>query len=383
MFKHTSRPYRPIFLQGIAFGFFKVFDETEITNATIFNQISLLGDSQPISTLEFNILTLSDINFEFERFQRTRVTFDEQIIGRFYLVKGEKKAKNRFYFKSENVITMLDDIKHKGGLYDNVLAGTVIQEIFANTGQTVIIDSELENARITGWLPYATCRKNLAQICLAIGAVVDTSFEENVYIYKYNPTLTPTVIRDEFVYKDTIKLKRGDVITGASLTVHGYTQNTDDEPKELYGDILTGETIVEFREPHHSLTIENGTIIESGDNYAVIVGTGEKVSLKGKTYTHSEEVLIKENEFINRNKKNVEVKDATLVNTSNSTEVLNRLYDYYINNMELSGNIVLNEVQLSDIVQMNTFDGDRTGIINALKMQFYGEIKAGATMKCL
>ena len=94
-------------------------------------------------------------------------------------------------------------------------------------------------------------------------------------------------------------------------------------------------------------------------------------------------MLIKENEFINRNKKNVEVKDATLVNTSNSTEVLNRLYDYYINNMELSGNIVLNEVQLSDIVRMNTFDGDRTGIINALKMQFYGEIKAGATMKCL
>lgn len=382
-FDHTNKPYRPVFLQGIAFGFFKVFDETEITSATIFNQVSLLGDSQPISTLEFNILALSDINFEFERYQRTRVTFDKQVIGRFYLTKGEKKAKNRFYFKSENVITMLDDFKHKGGLYNNVLASEIIEEIFANTGQKVIIDSDLENATITGWLPYSTCRKNLAQICFAIGAVVDTSFDENVYIYKYDSTLTPTVIRDEFIYKDSIKLKRGDIISGTALTVHGYTPNTTDEAKEIYGDILTGETTVEFKEPYHSLTIENGTIQDSGDNYAVIVGTGAKVSLKGKTYTHSEEILLKENEYITRNKKNVEVKDATLVNSSNASEVLNRMYNYYLNNMELTGNIVLNEVQLSDIVTLNTFDGDRTGIINALKLQFYGEIKAGATLKCI
>lgn len=382
-FKHTNIGIRPVFLQGIAFGIYKVFDESEITTGTVYQEISLLGMSQPIGTLDFKV-RVEDIIFRFEKSQKLFVYFDKQIIGLFYLKGGERTAETRYTFQAEDVISLLDSKQHVGGFYNRANAKDVIlNEIFSGIDADVLIDDSLENATITGWLPYDTCRNNLAQICYAIGAVVDTSFETGVYVYKYDPALTPTPVKDKFIYSDTLKIVHNDVVTGVRLTVHSWSAITSGNADQLYKEVLDGQTLVTFQDPHHDLTVSGGSIVESGVNYAVISGNGGEVTLSGLGYNHNTEVIEMDKEYIYRDKKIVESTGATLVTSANASEVLSRTYNYYTNSESLKADILLNEVQLSDIVRVSSFEGNKDAVVNALTMKFYGEIKAGAEMKCI
>lgn len=204
-----------------------------------------------------------------------------------------------------------------------------------------------------------------------------------MYIYKYDPTLIPTTVGDKFIYSDTLKIVHGDVVTGVRLTVNSWTRISTGNKNELYNDTLNGQTQVIFNEPQHSLSITGGTIVESGDNYAIISGTGSNVILEGYGYNHNKEVVEMEKEYIYRDKKILEASDATLVTSLNASEVLNRTYNYYVNSESVKADMLLNEVQLSDVVKIESFEGDKTAVVNALTMKFYGEIKAGAEMKCI
>ncbi len=381
-FHHTSNAYRPAILQGIAFGLYKVFDETEITTGGVYEQISLTGDSQPIGTLDFSA-RVEDVVFRFEKAQKLFVYFDRQIIGQFFLKSGERTSEYHYKFKAENVISLLDSETHVGGFYTGANAATLIREMFAGQDVNVVIDNSLENATVTGWLPYDTCRKNLAQICFAIGAIVDTSFETDVYVYRFDSTLAPTPIHDKFIYSDTLKVTHSDVVTGVRLTVHSWSQKTTGDPEQLFKETLNGQTLVKFDAPRHSLTITGGTIVASGDNYAIVSGTGSEVLLTGYGYNHNTEIVEMDKEFVYRNKKVVESKDATLVTVANAATVLNSMFEYYTNNESLKADAILNDVQLSDIVQLDSFEGTKTAVINGLSMKFYGEIKAGVEMKCI
>lgn len=381
-FHHTSKPYRPAILQNIAFGLYKIFDETEITTGGVYEQISLTGDSQPIGTLDFSA-RVEDVVFRFEKAQKLFVYFDRQIIGQFFLKSGERTSEYHYKIKAENVISLLDSETHVGGFYTAANAAALIREMFTGQDVNVVIDESIENETVTGWLPYDTCRKNLAQVCFAIGAIVDTSFETDVYVYKFDPTLVPTPIGDKFIYSDTLKVTHSDVVTGVRLTVHSWAPKTAGDKDELFKAALNGQTLVKFDAPRHSLTITGGTIVSSGDNYAVISGTGSEVILSGYGYNHNTEIVEMDNEYVYRNKKVVESKDATLVTSANASAVLNSMFDYYTNNESLKADAILNDVQLSDIVQLNSFEGTKTAVINALSMKFYGEIKAGVEMKCI
>ncbi len=379
-FLNTNKPYHPAFLHGIALGHYKVFTVDQIEDCTVYQQISLIGNKQPISTVDFKVRE-EDLVFNFERSQKTFVYYDEQIIGKYYLQKGERTDEVRYKIKAENVITLLDGKSHVGGFYNNASVESVVRELFKDIDEKLIFDDSVNNLTVSGWLPYQSARKNLTQVCMASGIVVDTSFENGVYVYKYNSEVTPRRFAKSEIYDNSTTIKHEKVITGVELGVHAWTKS--EEARKLFEQELNGETTVVFKEPSHSYTIENGTIVTSHPNYVVIRGNGAKVLLQGKKYDKSVEIIKMETDEVVYDRKTLKVKDATLVTRVNAPQVLNRLYNYYYNNETLKTSVILNEALLSDTVIVESFEGDKRAVIDGMKIQFTGEMKASVDAKCI
>ena len=93
--------------------------------------------------------------------------------------------------------------------------------------------------------------------------------------------------------------------------------------------------------------------------------------LTGKKYNHSTAILLKENQKITHNKNIAEVKEATLVTSSNAQEVLDRVYEYYSNNESVSFKAVINEQLLGNVAVVSTgFRGEMQGVIQKLDFSF-------------
>lgn len=151
---------------------------------------------------------------------------------------------------------------------------------------------------------------------------------------------------------------------------------------ELFKGYLVDGTKIEFSEPMHSLVIQGGSITEQGDNYARISGSGAQVVLSGKKYVHNTFSISKDNERITHNKNVAEIKEATLVTKENMQEVLNRCYDDCMKNESISCRLVVDNHELGDLVELDTFKGKRQGIITKLDFKFSrNEITAEAVIE--
>ena len=103
------------------------------------------------------------------------------------------------------------------------------------------------------------------------------------------------------------------------------------------GDLYEAEEIDEaeenvkmiFNEPIHDLSIENGEIIESGTNYAIINTTATTV-LKGKKYDHATYSKSKYHTAKKHNQSdNINViQNATLISSNNIDNILDLCYNY-------------------------------------------------------
>lgn len=263
-------------------------------------------------------------------------------------------------------------------MYTGQRAGDVVDAIFEGEDFNYLLDESLSDIQLTGYIPYTTKRNALVQIAFAIGAVVDTSNYDGVLIYPQQ-----TEVTGEFMPSDTfdgVTLEHNDVVTGIRLAVHTYQQS--EEAEELYNDTLSGTVEVIFPEPHHGLAITGGTIMRSGDNHAVINGTGGTVVMTGKKYTHLTTSLLKENPAIVFNKNVREVSEATLVHPGNAAEVLDRVYGYYQRAENVAGDVLLADKVLGQMVAVDTgYDGRRNGTLESINYQFgLREIRAEVTI---
>ena len=122
--------------------------------------------------------------------------------------------------------------------------------------------------------------------------------------------------------------------------------------------------------------------MRSGDNHAVINGTGGTVVMTGKKYTHLTTSLLKENPAIVFNKNVREVSEATLVHPGNAAEVLDRVYGYYQRAENVAGDVLLADKVLGQMVAVDTgYDGRRNGTLESINYQFgLREIRAEVTI---
>lgn len=375
----TSKPHRKAFLTKIDYGLQRNFTDVEAKDVKCLMEISPISEVLSINTLNFTLRSKTDIAFSFQKKQQVKLYFDENLLGIFFVKKGNRTSLTDYYVETQDAIGILNDNEFKGGIYNGITVGELVGQIFLGKSIAYYIDETLVNMPIYGYLPICTERDALAQIGFAIGAVIDTSFDENVYIYPKQEEVSAD-IKPTDMFIGSVKIERSNIVTGVKLTVHSYCESTETE--ELFNQTLTGTAKLTFSEPHHSYSITGGEILESGANYAIITGTGETVVLIGCKYNHVTHVVEKKNPDITDMSNMVSVEKATLVTAQNVEEVINRVYDYYTNSERISSRILLKDFELGQKVNIDTdFEGLKTGTIEKLNLKFTQEITAEVSIR--
>ena len=377
-FLETSKPFRNAFLTGITWGLIRIFKDDEIESIDCLVEIDGTSKEISVNTMEYSVRDKMGYDFEFQKKQKQTLYFDEAILGIFYLKDGKQLSNAVCSMETHDAIGILDGTKFMGGVYDQVKAKQILESIMQDEGIPHFIDTALENKLVSGYLPICSKRAALQQLAFAIGAVVDTSYDRNLYLYPVRTDDITQIKQEELFTK--LSFSHSDVITGVKLTVHEYLKG--DETMELYKGYLVGSTKIEFSEPMHSLAIQGGSITEQGDNYVRISGTGVQVVLSGKKYIHNTFNINKDNDRVTHNRNIAEIKKATLVTKENMQEVLERIYSDCIKNESISCRLVVDNHELGDLVELDTFKGKRQGIITKLDFKFSrNEITAEAVIR--
>lgn len=377
-FLHTSRPYRNVFLTEIIWGLIRTFKDDEIEDISCLMELNPISEEVSVNTMGYTIRSKSAYAFEFQKKQKQTLYFDEAILGIFYLKDGKQVGDKRYTVETHDAVGILDNNSFMGGIYENTLVSEILDSIMEGEGITYFLDDAYKETRVSGYLPITSKRSALQQLAFAIGALVDTSYDRQLYIYPQQ-----TEIAGEFRNKDIflgLTVDHSEIVTGVRLYVHSYSPGTD--MAELYKGALSGNTKLEFSEPYHSLSVTGGTLGEWGANYAHITGNGAEVVLTGKKYNHSTVAMLKEDPKITQNKNVAEVKEATLVTASNAADVIERVYDYFVHNESVSFRAVIGDQELGNRVSVDTFQGVKTGAITKLDFKFSRrEITAEVTVK--
>lgn len=384
-FIKTSKPYRNAFLSNIIFGVNRIYMEEDIVDCSCFMEISPISDELSINTLEFSVRKENDFVFDFQKRQLIQIYFDQQIYGNFYLKSGSKTNKYTHSISSEDAVSILDANSYVGGIYEGMKFSDLIDDIFEGEFIDYYVDDELADMMIYGYIPYGSKREALALACFSVGGIVDTSFDERLFIYPLHTEKERDIKLSEIYASPALSINNEDIVTGVNLTVHKYSKFLDENSKqELFNEELNGQATLTFDQPYHSYSIVGGSITKSGPNFCVITGSGSPVTLSGYQYYHETQIITMENENVFRNKKYVDVTDVTTITSNNASEVLSRLYDYYTKTESVSASILMGRNEIGSVVEIDTeFDGKRNGIIQSANLTFSSEVKGDIDIKCL
>lgn len=366
-FTNVNKPSRYLRIFKIDDGVIREFYKDEIVGLTISETISDTGESLQINTMDLKLISKSSVKILWQRVQALKVYNNSDYYGTFFVESADRTG-NSYDLTTYDLVGMLDNTTHYGGIYNNASASLLIADIMKDTPYE--LDDTLASETLTGYLPIDTARNNLMQVAFAINAVVDTSRTDKVRIYPmplYDPN-NITIINEERA-GNQVSEKINAPVTRVELTTHKYVY-TNEDASELYNDVLNGSLFVNFGGPYYNLSISGGTIIDSGTNYALISGTGGTVVLSGYNYNDEQTVLSIDNPLNTNNTiPNLKsINTATLVNSTNAESILNRLSEALFNNSTLDVKFILGDEKVGDYIQISTDEGDKIGQI--LQLQY-------------
>lgn len=366
-FKKTSKPYRKVFLSKITWGLVRTFADDEIEDIDVLMETSPISEEITINTMSYTLRSKTAYEFEFQKKQRQTLYFDEAVLGIFYLKDGKQLGAKRYSVETQDIVGILDSNPFMGGMYKNKKVSELLDAIMEGEGTEYFLDDSFSDATVSGYLPICTKREALKHLAFAIGAVVNTAYDRQLYIYPQATELMGKFTQSDI--RQGLTIEHSDIITGIRLYAHSYTPST--ESSQLYKAVLNGTVKIEFSEPQNSLTVTGGTLGLHDVNYAYITGTGEEVTLIGLKYNHNTVAFLKENPRISQNKNIAEIKEATLVTEGNAQSVLERIYAFYENNESVNFTAAINTQELGDRVSVTTdFKGTMEGIITKMNFKF-------------
>lgn len=330
-FKSLNMPYNRLKLRSIEYGMRLTFYGDEIRKAKIIQEIDPLSTKISINTCDFTLDSKKNIEFSFEERQPISVYFNDKLRSTTFVKSAKRKSKNIWNIQGEDYIGLMDTVPYYGGIYSNKNAVELITDIFSVAKIPFVIDDSFNDEVVSGYIPYTTCRDALMQVVFAIDAVVDTSNSDKVKIYALSDEITQTISLNRILqgqnFDDETRM------TAVEVTAHSY--KPIQEKVTIYDakESGTGDNIfVKFNEPLHNLTITNGVILSSGNNYAIITAN-ENCILDGLKHEHTTIIKRKNNPFVlSSDVENViSVQNATLVSFNNIDRIVEKCYDYYEN----------------------------------------------------
>lgn len=333
-------------------------------------------------------LLISDLT-QFNYGEPVEYYHDDALIGKFYMSSVKRAGKYTFAISCISAVGLLDNAYHYGGIY----SGTKFSALVADTigpGVTYSIDPALRDIPMYGWLPIATRRDNLHQVLFAVGAALRKDAAGNMYITALSEAGRKEIADDRLFTGGDID--QPSLATSAAITEHAYVALDSDETTTLFsgesaaevittpkGAVVTG-VLVQFSEPIHGLRIDNGTILESGVNYAVL-GQSSDCLLTGQRYTHTTRIIPRGNTktraLAEQKDNEVTVTDATLVSLANSENVADRMMAYFGRVKNITNDLVVGNERPGDPVSLNDpFDSRAEAFIQSMDITMSNLLRA-------
>lgn len=283
-FVRTSFPQRYIKLQYILYGKYIVWDKDMIQTAKVQEDIDVTSATLSINEADISIVDMNnDFDAENENgawksVQKTQeVTLSEFNNGNMipmgaFFIDDFSFSKNIAKFKLIDVVGLLDKYTfYEGQVYNNVRAGVILNAIFATAGiKKYVIDEEVGNTLLSGYLAIQTCRKALQQVCFACGAVADDSRIDTIKVCKPDRYVKSTVGTDR-KFNGNTKVSLEKYISGVNIEMKNYA--LEEKNSDIYKKTLpAGDTKITFSSPYlpSSITASVGTLKEVKTNYLII-----------------------------------------------------------------------------------------------------------------
>ena len=331
-FQGMNMPNSRLKLRSIDYGRGTTFYGRELRSVGLIQEIDPVSSQISINTADFTIDSAGNTSYTFQRKQPLNVYFNGELLATTFVKQATRQSKFLWNIQSEDYIGIMDGVPYHGGIYDyddDVKAIDVLTDIFNVAKVPFVVDDIFANETITGYIPYTTCRDALMQVAFAIQAVVDTSNSDMVKVFALSDEVAQTVPLNRIMQGQNFV--DDETVTGVEVTAHAYKPITDTQTVYDASESGTGANIfVKFSEPLHDLSISNGTIKDSGTNYAVIDANKDCV-LSGQKYEHTTQTKRKNDETIlsSEIERIVAVDNATLVSSANLDNVLQKCYNWF------------------------------------------------------
>lgn len=306
-------------------------DDIKVPSGILYEVKALRSDSLEANSLTVTVFSDDKAIMGFAKNDKVEYFRDGRRVGVYYLQTVERVGSDAYTLSALSALGRLITMRHAGGIYTGQTVAEVVPQICAPVA--VMIESVYASRQLYGYLPYSnpdkekgngrSARDNLSQVLFAIGASLGTDENGVMRVEKLWDGVSATITADQ-INEDSCSTVYETPVSAVEITEHQWVKSQD--TVTLFEGTAEDGTLVTFEEPAHSLTAEGFTIIEQGDNYAILsAGTG---TLTGKSYNHLTRI-VRRTVTDGAEENVVTVSDATLVSLTNSVDVAKRMADYY------------------------------------------------------
>lgn len=364
---------RYIKLMNIDPGHLQKFFDGSLRTATINEDVSLDCTELTINTLDFSVYSptyeFSFLNYEGQfvgLYSGLQIDVYEYAdgpiyyIGRYYLSTWESESEARSTFHAKDIIGNLDNTTHQGGIYNNVTAQSIFDEILSDYNYT--IDPEIGQQILSGWLPAQARRLNLKQVAFATGGVINTTRSAGIHIAPIRDiSVTYFDETRQFLSGRTVA-QESEPVTDIYVTTHAFGLGTLVETLHEQHYSSPGNYIINLDDPAHSFTVTGATVRTAHPNWLTInVPSAGDVLITGIKYVDSQTVYQKSIDdlptHIHTNIARFE--DAYLVSLDNVEDVVERLELYYSQRIIQTFRARINDEKLLDTVIADTWHSSK------------------------
>ena len=295
--------------------------------------------------------------------------------GEYFVKNVERIGRTQYRINSISAVGLMDRQIHKGAVYTGESFSSVVAEILGNQ-YSYTIDNDVAVQKVYGWLPYASKRRNLHQLCMAYGVqIIKQEYSGKMqftFLKASDNDELQTIPKERLFYGGSVSYN--EPASHIEVVEHGYHYMSSVEDETLLDNTAdyVDHVLVTFDHPIYADSIHqaegsNLTIHQKSTNFAVVSGVGQ---LLGKPYIHTTKVISRENpdDVV---EKNVRVEEATLVTMVNGDNVLDRLAQYYFNSMVVNQDIVVNEEKCGGRYRLwNSYQETMVGFIMRMSTNY-------------
>ena len=398
-FVRTSFPQRYIKLQYILYGKYIVWDKDMIQTAKVQEDIDVTSATLSINEADISIVDMNnDFDAENENgawksVQKTQeVTLSEFNNGNMipmgaFFIDDFSFSKNIAKFKLIDVVGLLDKYTfYDGQVYNNVRAEVILNAIFVTAGiKKYVIDEEVGNILLSGYLAIQTCRKALQQVCFACGAVADDSRSDTIKVYKPDRYVKSTVGTDR-KFNGNTKVSLEKYISGVNIEMKNYA--LEEKNSDIYKKTLpAGDTKITFSSPYlpSSITASAGTLKEVKTNYLIInmpaAGQCQITGIKYANTTFSYEKRVDKIEA-GETENIKKYSGCTIYNADILPDIAAYLLDYHALRKKVGMKYLVDLEQVGNWANINSIGGKTsTTLIESQTLDLSGGFIATATCR--